>query len=142
MDGSLWIPYQQATSPTPPFPEYVSGHSTYSAAGATILRLWTGSDHFGNSVTLAAGSSKIEPGITPARTLTLRWETFTDAANEAGMSRHYGGIHFRAADLAGQRLGRVVAYQVWSKTQSYFNGSFAGSHALTEGLKIDPSQQQ
>ena len=41
MDGSQWIPYQQAMSPTPPFPEYVSGHSTYSAAAAEILRLWT-----------------------------------------------------------------------------------------------------
>ncbi len=62
MDGSQWIPYQAATFPTPPFPDYVSGHSPYSAA-ARILELWTGSDHFGDSVTLPAGSSKTEPGI-------------------------------------------------------------------------------
>ena len=66
MDGSRWIPYQAATFPTPPFPDYVSGHSTYSAAAARILALWTSSDRFGNSVTLPAGSSKIEPGTTPA----------------------------------------------------------------------------
>jgi hypothetical protein len=59
----------------------------------------------------------------PSRFLRiLRWETFTDAANEAGMSRRYGGIHFRAADLAGRFLGRVVAAQAWSKAQSYFGG--------------------
>jgi len=123
MDGAQWIPYQQATFPTPPFPEYVSGHSANSAAAARILELWTRSDRFGDSVTVPAGSSKIDPGSTPAHPLTLRWETFTAAANEAGMSRRYGGIHFRAADLSGRQLGRRVAAKVWTETQSYFDGS-------------------
>src|SRR5579863_2689595 len=123
MDGSQWIPYQPATFPTPPFPDYVSGHSTYSAAGARILELWTGSDRFGQSVTLPAGSSKIEPGATPAHAVTLHWETFTDAADQAGMSRRYGGIHFRAADLAGRLLGRLVAFEAWKKAQRYFGSS-------------------
>jgi hypothetical protein len=135
IDGSQWIPYQAATFPTPPFPEYVSGHSTYSAAGARILELWTGSDHFGDAVTRAAGSSKIEPGATPAQSVTLRWETFTDAANEAGMSRHYGGIHFRAADLAGRLLGRVIAFGAWTKAQSYFDGT-ADGHPVEDDINI------
>ncbi len=122
MDGSQWIPYQAATFPTPPFPDYVSGHSTYSAAAARVLELWTGSDHFGDSVTLPAGSSKIEHGTTPGSALRLQWDTFTDAASEAGISRRYGGIHFRAADLAGRLLGRVVAAQAWTMAQDYFNG--------------------
>jgi hypothetical protein len=122
IDGSRWIPYQPVTFPTPPFPDYVSGHSTYSAAAARILALWTGSDHFGNSVTFTSVKSKIEPGMTPSQAVTLKWETFTDAANEAGMSRRYGGIHFRAADLAGRLLGRFVAMQAWQKSQSYFEG--------------------
>ena len=46
MDGSMWIPYQPSTFPTPPFAEFISGHSTFSAAGAAILRLWTRSDNF------------------------------------------------------------------------------------------------
>jgi hypothetical protein len=120
MDGAKWIPYQPATFPTPPFPDYVSGHSTYSAAAARILELWTGSDRFGHSLTLPAGSSKIEPGVTPSHPVTLTWKTFTDAANEAGMSRRYGGIHFAAADLAGRLLGRLVAFESWQKAQSYF----------------------
>ena len=123
MDGSRWIPYQLPTFPTPPFPDYVSGHSTYSAAAARVLTLWTGSDHFDESITFPAGSSKIEPGLTPAREVALSWQTFTDAANEAGMSRRYGGIHFRGADLAGRLLGRLVAAQAWSRVQSYFNGT-------------------
>jgi len=128
MDGSQWIPYQPATFPTPPFPDYVSGHSTYSAAAARVLALWTGSDRFGDSATLAAGSSKIEPGVTPAQAVTLKWETFADAANEAGMSRRYGGIHFERADLAGRQLGRLVADKIWSRAKSFFDGTARPEH--------------
>jgi hypothetical protein len=122
MDGANWIPYQAETFPTPPFPDYVSGHSTYSAAAAQILAAWTGSDYFGDSVILSVGSSKIEPGLTPARQVELNWQTFTDAANEAGMSRRYGGIHFRSADIAGRLLGRFVAIEARSKARDYFEG--------------------
>jgi hypothetical protein len=77
-------------------------------------------------VTLPAGSLKIEPGATPAQPITLHWETFTDAANQAGISRRYGGIHFRVADLSGRLLGRIVASEAWQKAQSYFDGSTGG----------------
>src|SRR5262249_31446880 len=96
---------------------------TYSAAAASILSAWTGRDRFDYSVTLPAGSSKIEPGTTPAHPVILRWETFTDAAAEAGMSRRYGGIHFRHADLAGRQLGKLVAEKVLTRAQAYFDGS-------------------
>jgi len=122
MNGRSWIPYQPSTFPTPPFPEFISGHSAFSAAGATILRLFTGSDTFGDSVTFQAGSSKIEPGLTPSNPVTLRWKTFTDAGNQAGISRRYGGIHFKAADLTGRAVGRIVGYQAWIKAESLWNG--------------------
>jgi hypothetical protein len=64
--------------------------------------------------------------MTPARPLVLKWETFTDAADEAGMSRRYGGIHFRRADLAGRQLGRLVGQEAWTKAQSFIEGK-AGS---------------
>jgi hypothetical protein len=44
-------------------------------------------------------------------------------ANEAGMSRRYGGIHFERADMMGRKLGRLVADRVWTKAQSYFDGT-------------------
>lgn len=122
IDGGDWLPYQPATFPTPPFPEYPSGHSTFSAAGATILALFTGSDTFGGSVTIPAGSSTVEPGISPRTDVTLSWPTFTAAANEAGISRRYGGIHFRQGDLDGRLLGRLVGVQAWVKALSYFAG--------------------
>ena len=71
--GEEWFPYQPTSFPTPPFAEYSSGHSNFSAAGAEILRLFTGSDRFGGSVTVSRGSSRVEPGLVPARDVTLTW---------------------------------------------------------------------
>jgi hypothetical protein len=73
-------------------------------------------------VTFAAGSSTIEPGITPKAPVTLRWARFHDAANEAGISRRYGGIHFRLGDFVGRATGDAVGLQAWRKAQSYFEG--------------------
>jgi hypothetical protein len=122
MDGRFWIPYQASTFPTPPFPEFVSGHSSFSAAGAEILRLFTGSDRFGASVTLQAGTSKIEPGITPSTDTTLHWKTFSEAADQAGFSRRLGGIHFKSADLAGRAVGTAVARKAWRKAAGLWSG--------------------
>ena len=56
--GEDWLPYQPATFPTPPFPEYISGHSTFSAAAAAVLQDFTGKDDLGMSITIPAGSSR------------------------------------------------------------------------------------
>jgi hypothetical protein len=85
--GQDWFPYQARTFPTPPFPEYGSGHSTFRAAGAPMLRLYTGSATFGYSVSFRAGSSKVESGAVPATDVTLRWATFREAPDRAGMAR-------------------------------------------------------
>ncbi len=132
MDGGQWMPYQEARVVTPPFPEYVSGHSTFSAAGASILQQFTGSSAFNYSITVPAGSSVIEPGIAPSTDITLSWATFTDAANQAGLSRQYGGIHFNKGDLDGRTLGASVASAVWDKVKSYINVNFQpGAYACT-----------
>jgi hypothetical protein len=123
IDGATWFPYQPTTFPTPPFPEYSSGHSNFSAAGAEILKRFTHSDRFGGSVTFQAGSSRVEPGAVPASDLTLSWPTFSDAADQAGMSRRYGGIHFEQGDLDARATGRSAARQVWDKANDYWKGS-------------------
>ncbi|NET25051.1 DUF6851 domain-containing protein [Okeania sp. SIO1I7] len=106
------------SDPSPPFAEYVSGHSTFSAAGAEILERFTGSDDFGASVSFAVGESRFEPGLTPQTPIVLEWDTFSEAADEAGISRLYGGIHFDDGDLNGRELGREVGESVWEATQS------------------------
>jgi hypothetical protein len=121
--GETWTPYQAATFPTPPFPEYVSGHSTFSAAGARVLQQFTGSDLFGARTTIRPGSSFVEPGITPLLPTPLAWATFSAAVDEAGMSRRYGGIHFPDADLNGRSLGRSIGENAWARAQTYFAGT-------------------
>jgi hypothetical protein len=123
INGEDWLPYQPLTFITPPFPEYVSGHSAFSAAAAEILMRFTGSDNFGGSVTLPTGSSVVEPGLTPRTDVTLSWATFSEAADQAGISRRYGGIHFEEGDLRARALGRQVGDVVWNKAQGYIQGT-------------------
>ena len=122
IDGAAWFPYQPTTFPTPPFPEYSSGHSNFSAAGAEILKLFTGSDRFGGSTVMVAGSSKVEPGAVPSNDITLSWATFSDAADQAGLSRRYGGIHFEQGDIDARATGRLAARIAWNKAQQYWQG--------------------
>ena len=106
---------------TPPFAEYTSGHSAFSASAARVLTLFTGSSAFGASVTIAAGSFTV-PERAPASNVTLSWGTFEDAANEAGVSRRYGGIHFKDGDLASRKMGRQIGGAAWTRAQTYFEG--------------------
>lgn len=122
IDGAEWRPYQAASVVTPPFPEYVSGHSTFSAAGAEVLARFTGSDTFGASTTVRAGSSAVETGVAPATDITLTWPTFSAAADEAGISRRYGGIHFIDGDLDGRSMGRSIGAQAYKRAQAYIDG--------------------
>jgi hypothetical protein len=102
---------------TPPFAEYTSGHSGFSAAAAAVLTEFTGSPLFGAGFTMGRGASTVEPGVTPAVPVTLHWVTFDDAANEAGLSRRYGGIHFESGDLASRAMGTAIGLQTWQKVR-------------------------
>jgi hypothetical protein len=137
INGEDWAPYQPCSFVTPPFPEYPSGHSAFSAAGAEILKRFTGSDAFGDSVTFKAGSGRTEPGFAPSKDVTLSWATFSEAADQAGMSRRYGGIHFEQGDLDSRHLGRLVAGAVWDKAQSYIDGT-AGRPRLAARQPLNP----
>ena len=131
-DGQLvaaesWQPYQAATFVTPPFAEYISGHSIFSRAAAEVLRNFTGSDSFGNQATIPTGSSRVQPGTVPARDVTLYWATFTEAADEAGISRRYGGIHFVQGDLVSREAGAKVGNLAWQKALNYIRDPKLGS---------------
>jgi hypothetical protein len=86
---------------TPPFPEYTSGHSTFSGAAAVVLAAFFGTD----AIPFTTASEDL-PGVTRSFT------SFSEAALEAGISRIYGGIHFRSANeqglASGAQLGGYV----------------------------------
>lgn len=146
IDGAAWQPYQAATVVTPPFAEYVSGHSIFSASAARVLKAFTGSDYFGNSVTIPAGSSRVEPGLVPASDVTLTWRKFSDAADEAGISRRFGGIHFVEGDVRSRKMGKKIGRQAWRKAVAYFNGTVGtpldeSNHAHPEDDEEDRSER-
>jgi PAP2 superfamily len=82
---------------TPPFPEYPSGHSTQSGAAATVMTQIFGDNFAFEDVTRR--SDGVKPRAFP---------NFWAAANEAGISRLYGGIHYRAAIERGLEQGRCI----------------------------------
>jgi hypothetical protein len=126
--GEDWIPYRPPTDPAPPFGEYASGHSTFSMAAAEVLTGFTGRGNFELKVTIPAGSSKVEPrtdtqlGV-PAKPITLSWTNFQYAANQAGLSRQYGGVHFEHGDKDARAAGAKVGDNAWAKALTYFNGT-------------------
>jgi hypothetical protein len=89
---------------TPPFPEYVSGHSTFSAAAATILGRFFGSD---------AADFTVRTDAARLRGVTRHFTSFSAAAEDAGMSRIYGGIHFRFSHLDGKAAGQKLANYIF-----------------------------
>jgi len=82
---------------TPPFPDYTSGHSTFSAAAATVLPLFYGTE----DLPFTTGSDFL-PGVFRS------FSTCLDAAEEAAVSRIYGGIHFRSASEDGLQAGSSI----------------------------------
>lgn len=85
---------------TPPFPEYTSGHSTFSGAADAVL-----TSFFGDNVSFTT-SSLGTPGVSRS------FDNFSEAADEAGMSRIYGGIHFMSANQDGLASGRALGNYV------------------------------
>ena len=119
--GEKWTPYNPGSNLTPAFPGYISGHTTFSAASAEVLRSFKGSDSFGFSTVIPADFGRVEPGI-PAVPTTVSYATFSAAAAEAGTSRLLGGIHFADDNTVGQDLGTRVGRQAWAKAQFLFDG--------------------
>lgn len=92
-----WQPYIQ----TPPFPSYTSGHSTISGAAAEVM-----TEYFGDKLSFT-DTSLLEFGIA-----NREIKSFREAAQEASISRLYGGIHFRfdldAGNESGKKIGSTI----------------------------------
>ena len=103
-----WVPYQRSTFVTPAFAGYVSGHSTFSRAAAEVMTAFTGDPYFPGGIsewTTKKGTLKHEEG--PTEDVTLQWATYYDAADQAGISRLFMGIHIAPDDVEGRKLGAI-----------------------------------
>ena len=118
-----WITYQRRTFVTPAFPGFISGHSTFSRAGAEVLATITGSPYFpGGMAEFVAPKDKFllfEKG--PSTEVRLQWASYFDASDEAGQSRLWGSIHIQPDDFAGRRVGHQIGLDAVALATKYFN---------------------
>jgi hypothetical protein len=123
--GVEWSTYQAATFVTPAFPGFTSGHSTFSRAAAEVMARFTGSPFFpgglGDFRAEADQFLRFERG--PTTDVVMQWATYFDAADDAGLSRLYGGIHIRNDDFNGRITGSQVGIGAFARARSYFDGT-------------------
>jgi membrane-associated phospholipid phosphatase len=93
---------------TPPFPDYISGHSTFSGAAAAVLSLFYRTPRL--SFTTGTESTELPPGT------VRRFRGFLETAAEAALSRMYGGIHFRSANEDGLKSGLAIGGWTFTHT--------------------------
>jgi hypothetical protein len=117
------VPYQLPTFVTPSFQGYASGHSSFSRAAAEVMTAYTGNEYVPGGLdewTTKVGTLKVEAG--PSADVVLQWATYYDAADMAGQSRLFGGIHVQADDFTGRTIGSACGKQAWTKAQQYYSG--------------------
>lgn len=125
MRAKDWIPYQRRTFVTPAFPGFTSGHSTFSRASAEALTAYTGTPFFpgGLHEYVARKDAYLVFEEGPSVDVHLQWATYQDAADQAGQSRLYGGIHLFADDSIGRINGARVGLAVSEKARAYLDGT-------------------
>lgn len=113
--------------PTPPFPECTSGHSTFSRSAATVLAEFFGTDQIPFNAT-----SDGLPGV------IRRFSGFSEAADEAGISRLYGGIHWPSANLHGQSSGERIGQRVMEYLMRPLNSlKFSFLHRQNDRIQLE-----
>jgi hypothetical protein len=132
-----WLPFQRKTFNTPAFPGYISGHSTFSRAAAEVLTLLTGSPSFPGGFhhhLVPANSMQIDRG--PSAAVDLQWNTYYDAADHAGQSRRWGGIHPREDDYAGRIIGSEAGKSAFALAEKYWNGTILSEAIIPQITRL------
>jgi len=123
VSGTFWFPFQKATFVTPPFAGMISGHSTFSRAAAEVLTAFTGTPFVPGGL----GEFVAQPGYLtfeygPSQETRIQWATYYDAADLAGISRLWGGIHIASDDEGGRKVGARVGRAAMDLALQYFRG--------------------
>ena len=144
--GDMWLPFQEPRMYSPPFPDFISGHSTFSSAGAYIMNKLIGKKIDDNikistqELSMCAPIFKDQPyevfnlneffvnpntsliqENVPAQRFSFKHSSWDEMAWEAGMSRLYGGIHIHPANDEGMEAGRKIGILIWKKLKSKKN---------------------
>lgn len=139
-----WYPYQKANFVTPAFPGYVSGHSTFSRAAAEVLTGITGSAFLpgGLGSRTAATGAGLTTEYGPSAAVQLQWATYYDAADLAGVSRLWGGIHPPIDDFTGRIIGSECGKGALELASRFFDGTVGSTDVTLSIQKKGPSTQR
>lgn len=140
--ADTWTTYQKTNFVTPAFPGYTSGHSTFSRSAAEVLAAFTGSPFFpgGMGTYDAVANTSLVNERGPSQNIQLQWGTYFDAADQAGLSRIWGGIHPPVDDFTGRRTGSQAGKGVWALAQRYWNGSVTNTPLALR--RLNPNQYE
>lgn len=139
--ADTWTTYQRSNFVTPAFPGYISGHSTFSRSAAELLTGLTGSPFFpGGMGSYTMTNLLNEKG--PTQPVTLQWATYSDAADQIGLSRIWGGIHPPADDFAGRRVGAQCGQGVWALVRRYWDGSITNTPVTLALRKLNSATHE
>lgn len=140
ISGSAWLPYQDYTFVTPPFPDFPSGHSLFTCTFTAICQQLFNTNQFAKGTIIQfdrpeyispilvgqnefklgtfiiePGHSTTEPELTPQERTEINIQTFTDLAQYCSISRFYGGIHWHSTHLQSICLANYLSYKVIQK---------------------------
>ncbi|MFR9776109.1 vanadium-dependent haloperoxidase [Micromonospora sp. MS34] len=118
------LPAEQWRSylPVADHPEYPSVSTLLCSAETQAARRFLGTDQVQFRFDRPAGSSIIEPGLTPREDLVLSWDTWTDWMHDCGMGRVWGGVHFLPAVKASWEIGPKIGDRAFDFVQRHLNG--------------------
>ncbi len=123
-----WEPYL----PTPPFPSYISGHSAFTASWARAMELAIGKPDFNFKQTVRHLYVEQRELAEP---VALSYPTFAAAAEAAGISRVWAGVHWPADNERGLELGRKVGESVWRRAEQFVLGTASPASAVFATLR-------
>ncbi|WP_328349296.1 hypothetical protein OG828_48015 [Streptomyces sp. NBC_00457] len=109
--------------PTSDHPEYPSGSTSLCAAAAQTARRYFGSDDLDWTIDFPAGTSRVEPTITPAKNVTVHFATFTQFNKACARSRVDGGVHFRETTERSLAFGEQFGDLAHEFIQRHVNGN-------------------
>lgn len=138
-----WMPYQRPTFVTPNFAGFISGHSTFSSAAASILENITGSAYFpggiGEFVAKKDSFLVFEDG--PSVDVILQWATYRDASDQTSLSRIWGGIHPPADDIPGRIIGIKIGTDAYNLATTIFNEKVTSvtTNTANQTFRINPN---
>jgi len=116
--GKEWRSYLNTAN----HPEYPSGSAALCLAYAQAARRYFSSDAIQIAVPWRAGSSTIEPGVTPAHDITLTWNSWSDFARDCGMSRLWAGVHFPSSIKEMSGFAPQFGERAYTFVQRKLNG--------------------